>query len=346
MSSLKIERVTLHKISQSTIEPSITFTRSGDATTTRVVLPAAVGRQLLLTANKVSTFLVGYPVDLLWVGDNVVCAIGPDKQDIAAMAADSTYQWTSKMAVNIAYLQQSLRTWAATDQYFDGQYVYRFTSDPTSIDGGFGYRTADTFNLHHAYRTVFVQKIRAGFAYKAGGDWVVTPPVTAVGAGGRIQLVGDVEDLSDTNLAVYNTFGSIDTARFVNLCFVNFVARKLTDTFDYTTTEPLGIPLLMVEHQTFNLGGITRVEQQLHAAPLKFTSALAWLIGLHSRVTTLAEMNTLKQCIKMLLTKGNTRTRIETKMVDSTDAPPASRQELIKSLRAHFSHAPTVALIG
>jgi hypothetical protein len=179
MSSLKIERVTLHKISQSTIEPSITFTRSGDATTTRVVLPAAVGRQLLLTANKVSTFLVGYPVDLLWVGDNVVCAIGPDKQDIAAMAADSTYQWTSKMAVNIAYLQQSLRTWAATDQYFDGQYVYRFTSDPTSIDGGFGYRTADTFNLHHAYRTVFVQKIRAGFAYKAGGDWVVTPPVTA-----------------------------------------------------------------------------------------------------------------------------------------------------------------------
>lgn len=340
ISKIRIERVTVHKISQSTIEPAITFSRVGRSEKHQAILPAAVGRTLYLTANKISNFLVGYPVDLLWVGDDVLCAIGPNKAEVQHSTVDASYVWKSNIAANIATLKQLTATWSR-EQYFDGQYIYSFVGDTQAVDGNFGYRRADTINLHHAYRSVFVPKVRAGFAYKSSGGWTVTPPVTAVSNDGRLQLQGDADELVTNSAAIYNTFGTIDTLRFVNLCFVNFATRRLTDTFDYTVTEPLGIPLLMIEQHTFNLGSISREVQLQIEAPLKFTHALAWLIGLHNTATgSLSEVQMLKQCIKMLLTKGCTRT-IAAKL-DPEAEVPGNKQDIVKSLRDTLSSAPLI----
>jgi hypothetical protein len=338
-SDFRIERVTLRKISQSTIDPTITFTRANSPKLHKATLPSAVGRTLYMNANKISNFVVGYPTDLLWLGENVVCAIGPNKQEVTHATSDPSYTWKSQIALNLARMQDKMRTWSS-DRYFDGQYVYQFTGDPQSVSGNFGYRTADTFNLYHAFKTNFEPKIRAGFAYKSGGQWTVTPPATAVSGDGRIQLLGDVEDLTTQNAAVYNTFDGIDAARFINLCFINFAARKLTNQFEYTAIEPLGIPLLMIEHKTFNLGGITRAVQQVTPAPLKYTHALAWLIGLHAESDTLAKVEVLKQCIKMLLTKGCTRTVVEKN--DDGTVNTVSKGDLVRSLRNSLASSPLI----
>jgi hypothetical protein len=168
----------------------------------------------------------------------------------------------------------------------------------------------------------------------------VTSPVTR-SSGDLLQLTGDVDEFNAAD-----RFGSTSTDLFLmdlnvypNLRFVNYAARALSDQFGFESIEPLGLPLLMIEHRTFNIGGLPIPVQTSSAAPFKFTHALAWLVGMFGQVQTLDQLIAVKSSIKMLLSKGHTRHTTEgTKNDDEVDT-----KTLIQRVRRTFESAALVS---
>jgi len=327
--SLTYEYTFVAQISQATIDCSITLIRDGKEV--KYSIPSGVSYRLRKAVNNITRFATPHPICVAWVGDRIVCAECPP----AASLPDAKKQlWKSMIEINLSVFHPP------ADPYFDGQYIYTIKSNPEVFDRNYGALKLDyCWDLFHCNDPVWSTADRACFAYYANDEWVVTAPVTAA-TGSFLQLVSD--DVSTKTAAVFNTISSIDEIRFVNLRFVNYAASSLANAFDFEVIEPLGLPLLMIEHGTFNLGELTTTIQMTCPAPLTFSQALAWLIGLHTRVTTLDQFITLKEVIKMLMSKGCTRkvSVFGEDDEDEEDGVSTSKNDVIHSARKHFSAMP------
>jgi hypothetical protein len=270
------------------------------------------------------------------VGARIVCAECPDKN---ALLSARKNQWKSLIEINVTAFKPP------TDAYFDGQYVYALDAGPEVFDRNYGVvKLSACFDLYHLNDIAWTNPARACFAYKNGHNWVATAPCTSA-AGSFLQLV--VDDVSASTAAVFDSMAMIDAIRFVNLRFVNYAAGRLADAFDFEAIEPLGLPLLMIEHGTFNLGELTPTVQMTCPAPLTFSQTLAWLIGLHQRVTTLDQFITLKEAIRMLLSKGCTRSAAVIgegeELADG--AVDLSKNEVVYSARKQFNGMAVVQFV-
>ena len=126
---------------------------------------------------------------------------------------------------------------------------------------------------------------------------------------------------------------------FVNVRFVNYASRALSARFGFESIEPLGLPLLMIEHRTFNVGGLDLSVQMSSPAPIRFTHAVAWLIRLFTKVESLEDMIAIKQAFKMLLTKGNTNEQmmgVEKKAVDTKGVIQLLRDKMESAAIVNF----------
>lgn len=329
---VKFEYVHVTHISQANIDCTITLVRDGEAV--KYPLPPSISYRLRKSIGKVARFATPHPICVAWVGSCIVCAECPDKN---ALPSARKNQWKSLIEINAAAFKPP------KDAYFDGQYVYALDADPEVFDRNYGVVKLNAcFDLYHLNDIAWANPARACFAYKNGQKWVTTAPCTSA-AGTFLQLV--VDDVSTSTAAVFDSMDMIDAIRFVNLRFVNYAAGRLADAFDFETIEPLGLPLLMIEHGTFNLGELTPTVQMTCPAPLTFSQTLAWLIGLHQRVTTLDQFIALKEAIRMLLSKGCTRSAAV--IGEGEELPDGavdlSKNEIVYSARNQFNKMDMVS---
>lgn len=229
------------------------------------------------------------------------------------------------------------------DWLWDGQYAYKFVGEVIPLgESGFGSIATRAFNMFKLGedKTDPIEPL-AALCYKhpTTGEWVKTSPITRH-SGGFIQVTGDVGafNAGDQFVDSDKEFAKIDNSLFVNLRFVNYGARVLSQRFGYEAIEPLGLPLLMIEHRTFNVGGLALPVQMSSPAPLKFTRAMAWMIGLFLQVKDLDDMIAVKQTFKMLLTKGNTNQR----MMGDDAKTEVPTKTVIATLRAKMESAALI----
>lgn len=336
LSPVTFEYVRVTQLPQATINCSIVLQREDGEH--RHSLPSGVAYRLRKAIGNITKFSVAHPICVAWVGSRVVCVECPPA---SAVTDAQVGKWRSLIEINVRSFHPDEGT------FFDGQYVYNLIEgeDPTVIERNYGVLKMSTCrDLYHLNTVGWGNAPRACFAYQSSPEnWVVTAPCTT-STGTFIQLLAD--DSGNTTNAAYNSINEVDRLRFVNLRFVNYAAGRLANIFNFEAVEPLGLPLLMIEHGTFNLGELTTAVQSACPAPLKFSQALAWLIGLHTRVADVEQFATMKEIIKMLMSKGCTRVATprpaDTEGGEATPLNDLSKNSLIIDARQKYAVMPLV----
>lgn len=325
----------LKALSQSTIDPRVTFVDEAGKEK-KVPLPSSIARRLSQKVNKVSRFTVDFPCCVATLDGRVVSVDVPTAVEFANWK--ETKEWTSPIEKNI----QVVKKLQGDEWMFDGQYAYRYDGSLIEVHGSnFGHQPVRAYNLYKMDVPMTLDEISLScLAYrKPDNSWQLTCPVTRA-SGGFLQLTGDVDTFNAGDQFVDNSVASslalMDNTHIVNIKFVNYAAKRISDCFGYPACEPLGLPLLMIEHQTMSIVNLPQSVQQTSPAPFKFTQGVAWLIGLFGQVQTLDQLMTMKATTKMLLTKGNTQ--VETGM-DDGEVP---LKEKIANMRVAASTAPLI----
>lgn len=329
-----VRRLNLKAISQSTIDPRVTFVDEGGQMV-KLPVPTAIARRIKQRL-KVTRFNTSYPCEIAFYENRIVAMDAPTIDEYQIWKQSGT--WETRLSKNA----RALNNLPLADWQYDGQYVYRTTSNILPIAGSnFGHQSVECYNLYQ-------------FGEMAGDDtkgfaclcylnpqtnkWVVTSPVTR-SSGDLLMLTGDTDAFdASSEFGATSDLLLMDRSRFPNLRFVNYAARAICGQFGYAAIEPLGLPLLMIEHRTFNLGSMSLPAQTSAQAPFKFTQALAWLIGLFGQATTLDQLLAVKQSTKMLLTKGNTAHATGTKSDEEVDT-----KKLIHQMRDKFDNVPLIS---
>lgn len=326
--SLHIEYVTLLALSKATIDPNVSF-RDSEGATHKMQIPVSVARIVRSRLKSVSRFPNGYPAALAFVEGRIVA------MDVAVDKAYKMYkelgEWISCIETRKEHLNAIEGEWL-----WDGQYAYRFVGDVKPMgQTNFGNIDTKVFNLYRLGEEkgdLIENLVALCFRDPETKEWVKTVPLTRH-SGAFLQITGDVDKFNKMDHFVDEdeTFLQIDSNVFPNLRFVTYAAKALSRQFGYESVEPLGLPILMMEHQTFNIGGLPTEMQAASAAPMSFSCALAWMIGMNREVESLDDLIAVKASTKMLLTKGNTTKREAATKPDQKQ--PASTKDLIKQLR-------------
>ncbi len=256
--------------------------------------------------------------------DHVVCL---ERHPLGNLGKEKTQglfgevSWTSDSEVNVNKLLSPLTT--GKDWYIDGTYVYHMSKNNLAA--------AENLSGDRKFRQVKVEAIKlanlgdipqveervclAFFPNK--GEMSLTPPIwkTLTNIGQRQLTVKGARDNMDDmvdDASVRYVDGEIDQTQFdqideklcVNLGFALKAGRELSEVFGYDSIEPLGLDDMMIQLRTVNLPTIASEVKQTFDTGLKFTIAIAWLIGLTRRVETLDSYITLRSLLKYLTTKG------------------------------------------
>lgn len=329
-----VRTLKLKALSKSTIDPRVTFIDENDKLV-KLPIPTSICRRIRNRLNGVTKFTTFYPCEIAFVDDRIVSMDVPDGFEYNEWK--NTGKWTSRLSNNCKIVPDFI------DMEYDGQYVYEYECVVEQIeDSSFGKQLATVYDL---YRFGELHgndpQSLAALAYKdpATGTWTATTPITRA-SGGLLQLTGETErvDKKGEVISTATDLLRIDKNVFPNLRFVNYAARVISDHFGYNTVEPLGLPLLMIEHRTFNLGGLPTPVQATAPAPFSFTEGLAWMIGMFGQVKTLDQLIAVKQSVKMLLSKGNT----SLKSTGNKDDDGVDTKDLIDSIRTSFDAAPLI----
>lgn len=339
-SKFSIEYVGLKSLSKATIDPTITFIDS-KGIQHKLSIPTSVARIARNRLHGVSRFTTAYPACVMMVDGKVTSldvAVAKDYKMFIEFG-----EWISVLETR----EEVVRAFT-DDMLWDGQYVYSEVGEVAQTgDTNFGTQELRAFNMYKLGEPdcpTFRQLAALCFMNPLTKKWVKTGPVTRHSSN-MLQITGDVDtiDRHDTFMDADCPIEEMDRKVFVNMRFVNYSARVLARQFGYDTIEPLGLPLLMIEHRTFNLGSLEIPVQVTSPAPMSFSNALAWVVGLIMRVNTIDDLITVKQTMKMLLTKGNTSHKTR-EMVMNDGAPPAdiNTKEVIEALRSKMESAALV----
>lgn len=334
----RVESCTIRSLSKATIDPSITYTDSKKNVVKKKV-PVSIARIVRNQLHGVTKFIEEYPCMIAFVDDRIVSLSVPIGADYKMWK--DTGDW-----ISVLESREEIISKLGTDWHWDGQYAYQFTNEVEQLgDTNFGVAKVKAFNLFKLGESqADIVEHLAAFCFKnpTTGQWVKTTPMTRI-SGGFIQLSGDVEQFNKTDDFVEKDAAQelkkLDRSKFVNLRFVNYASQVLSNQFGYEAIEPLGIPLLMIEHRTFNLGGLATPVQMSSAAPLTYTQALAWMIGLYSKVKTLDDLIAVKSTLKMLLSKGNTNTWA----TQDSAGNGVNTKDVIATLRKKLESAPLIS---
>jgi hypothetical protein len=255
--------------------------------------------------------------------DHVVCLerhpLGNLGREVTeGLFGDQTWQSDSSIVID-----KMMKPLVQSQEWFiDGSYVYH-VSDEDLI-------AAESLSSDKKFRQVKVKAIKlAALADKpdieervclaffpANGDMALTPPIwkTLTNIGQRqLTAKGDTrgeDEIERDDGVTYHTetdktqFDKVDDMLCVNLGFALKAGRVLSEVFGYDSIEPLGLDDMMIQLKTVNLPNIANEVKQTFDTGLKFTIAIAWLIGMTKRVETLDSYIALRTLLKHLTTKG------------------------------------------
>lgn len=280
---LSIHHDTLETISKATIAPKISFRSSPNA---RFELPFTCARKILGNTKKISRPLIEFPVCYVKYEDQIVCAAVPERKQLSDQ--ESLDRWKQRFVTNINKLKKSIN-----DKWmFDGEHVFFMTPESERRCDNFRLVFYRAFNLamlsvEPAY---FYSDNMIGFQCHVGDVKKTTGPLFKRNSQKYVRLNQDTVIGADWYAP--------------SLRFVLFCANELSRAgFDYETLEPLGIPLLMKEHDTFNLRDLSQEYQMVHRAHFGFDHAIFWLTGLIKPTLTIKQYAAIGTCLNMLLSK-------------------------------------------
>ena len=226
-------------------------------------------------------------------------------------------KWTPTVEFNINNtirpLMQAARE-AKQKWFFDGRYIFAFDhasvdeaikkATPLSKAGRFRCVDVDAIGLHKLEEKAKLDPVdRTCLAYVAkNGKYAVSPPIwknaRQVGEA-KIKGVGS----SGEGNRDYN-FDTVDGHCAVNISFALKAANELSREFGFEAVEPLNLPALMVRLNTVNLPKVPSEVKDTFDSGMKFTHALAWLLGFARRCHNLDTYASIRSLLKYLTSNG------------------------------------------
>jgi len=224
------------------------------------------------------------------------------------------------------------RTW-----FFDGRYIYTFEKDTKTVversqwmskDGHFRKVHAVSIDLQEMQnKERLTPAARTCLAFVAvNGQFAISPPIwkdvsdiaiTQRRKGGHDAIQdedetdpNDLRSVSVENSLRLDQFDSHDVLLAVNLGFALKAGVEVGRIFGFEAVEPLNLPRLMIELHTVNLPNLPKEIKSTYDIGLRFTHAIAWLLGLQQRTNTLDSYLTIRSLLKYLTSKGLFRRNI------------------------------------
>lgn len=230
--------------------------------------------------------------------------------------------WSAYCEQNVAKLKKAMTgRW-----YTDGQYAYTFDHRPEDVtdhvlstDNRFIGRPVYAIRLSDMSMSVVDMLVRWVIQYTTdSGISATSAPVwQTIERIGRSQLnrtsgADDMnESVQDDRISFVSDsdyhdhqFDRIDEHLAVNLSFVIKAAKDISEVFGNEYIEPLRLDRLIVLLNTVNLPGVPSNVRQTYDCGIKFTEAVAWLIGLYNRSKTVEQADTVRGALRHLTTKG------------------------------------------
>jgi len=267
-------------------------------------------------------------------------------------------EWTPDSLNNIVRFIEPL-CMNNDDWYFDGKYIYHFAHPvEQSIQSG------EFLTKNGMFRAVEVSAIqlsnlddrtklepseRTCLAFVSStGQHAITPPIWKSLSGVGTSALGRTDADDEPSFQ----FDAIDEYLSVNLAFALKAGKQIGELFGHEAIEPLQFPELMIQLQTVNLPSIAKSVKQTYDVGMKFSHAMAWLIGMSNRTNTLDSYMVLRSLLKYLTTKGIFRKNMFTpsavfklghdlesiQLMDTTEALEAANNlsvdELVNSIRS------------
>ncbi len=210
--------------------------------------------------------------------------------------------------------------------YFDGRYIFTFER-PNKKKGEGRWLSADSavmkaefLSTDGRFRCVDVQAVglhkideqenlemadRSCLAYVASnGAYSISPPIWKNARQvGEAKIKGSHKERDGTATRELN-FDKVDKFCAVNISFALKAAAKLSKEFGFEAVEPLNLPQLMIRLNTVNLPKVPPEVKDTFDSGMKFTHALAWLLGFARRCETLETYATIRSLIKYLTSNG------------------------------------------
>ncbi len=224
-------------------------------------------------------------------------------------------QWIPEIEHNIDTVIRPLIEKSETKYYFDGRYIFTFDDKMTtkqaidkgchlSKDGRFRVVDVEAIGMHKLEEKRKLAPVgRTCLAYvAAGGQFAISPPIwkdaRSVGEA-KIKGVGH----SGEGEREFN-FDTVDGHCSVNISFALRAAKELSKEFGFEAIEPLNLPGLMVRLNTVNLPKVPSEVKDTFDSGMKFTHALAWLLGFARRCEDLNTYASIRALLKYLTSNG------------------------------------------
>lgn len=340
-SKLTVEIVSLKTITTSLGGSISVVTSAPDAkkeVTARVVVPMAVARSFIQKTKNVTRYLKPVLTALVRY-DGIVVAM--ERHPLGVMGTlvyegfdGKPRRWLPKCEEHLnthikPFIETSNRQW-----YFDGRYAYSLVASDdvdAAIHSG-EYMTRDGCFRKVIASTIDLQELsneeklapadRSCLAFvTSSGVAAISPPIwknlsdvggTALGKVSRADDDEDddgAEDGDDTpdnvpDFAQTYNFDKIDESLAVNLNFALKAGNEIGRTFGYEHVEPLQLPRLMIELHTVNLPTVPVQIKSTYDVNIKFTHALAWLLGMSRKANTLETYLMMRSLMKYLTKRG------------------------------------------
>ncbi len=296
--------------------------QAGKEVLARIKIPYHITRHFA-KKYRITKYIKPVLTAVMFYEDHVVCL---ERHPLGNLGRETTeglfgeVTWKSESETNFERLIKPLTT--GQNWYIDGSYIYRVTdkniaeAQPLSSDKKFREIKVDAIKLAAlGDKPEPEQRVCLAF-YPQSGEVALTPPIwktlhnigqRQLTARGDTRSADEIEDESIVyinNEADRTQFDQVDDCLCVNLGFVLKAGKVIADVFGYDSIEPLGLDDMMIQLKTVNLPNIANEVKQTFDTGLKFTIAIAWLIGMTKRVESLDAYIALRTLLKHLTTKG------------------------------------------
>ena len=226
-------------------------------------------------------------------------------------------KWIPAMQHNITTVVRPALEASKQDWYFDGSYIFGFHGVSTDE----AVRKGEFLSKDGKFRCVDVDAIgltklddkgkldvtdRTCLAYVASnGKYAISPPIWKNARQvGEAKVKGTHKNKDGGTKSRDLNFDKVDEFCAVNLSFALKAAAQLSKEFGFEAVEPLNLPQLMIKLNTVNLPKVPSEVKDTFDSGMKFTHALAWMLGFARRCECIDTYATIRSLMKYLTSNG------------------------------------------
>lgn len=221
-------------------------------------------------------------------------------------------RWVSTSEVNIGRFIKPLTRQG--EWYTDGYRAFQLNQKvingrkPVSIDGKFCVLSVGAIKLmdmHSEYGRYINDRECIG--YFTGDQYSISPP---------LWKSFDIKSASTDSSYVEDDFyfNYLDNYYVVNLHFALKAGKAISKLHGFEALEPLNLGDIMTDLGTVNLPAVDSAVQNTYDIGMKFTHAVAWLLGLIHRQDTIENVIAIRSLLRCLTTTGIARRDVLTEI--------------------------------